>query len=311
MRTKKPFPKVLKIIIWAVLGLLLIVLITAGVGLLIIYHHTGTIISSGESRDYLLYIPDSYNPDTPAPLVIAIHGYAEWPGHQAQISHWNQLADEYGFIVVYPSGTNLPKRWRISGWADPGVDPLVDVIFISDLIDHLEGEYNIDPQRIYANGLSNGGGMSFMLLCYLSDRIAAVGFVSGAYLLPWESCNPCRPVPAIVFHGTADPIVPFEGGPSSSFELPFPNIPAWVATLAEQRGCAPSPVDLPEAGAVTGVQYTGCEEDAEVVFYTIHGGGHTWPGGEGMPEVITGITNYDIDATRLMWEFFQAHPLGE
>jgi len=311
MKSEKRLGKFLKTSLWVLVGLALLCAAAAGVGLLIIYHHNGTIVSSGESRDYLLYVPDSYNPQTPTPLVIAIHGYAEWPGHQAQISHWNQLAEEYGFIVVYPSGTNLPKRWRVSGWADSRVNPLIDVIFISDLIDHLEAEYNIDPQRIYANGLSNGGGMSFMLSCYLSDRIAAVGMVSGAYMLPWGACSPVRDVPAIVFHGTADPIVPFEGGPSPSFDLPFPNIPEWVGTLAQQRGCAVEPQDLPAVGAVTGVQYTDCNEGADVVFYTIAGGGHTWPGGEGMPEVITGITNYDIDATRLMWAFFQAHPLRE
>ncbi len=92
--------------------------------------------------------------------------------------------------------------------------------FISDLIDHLEGEYNVDPARIYANSLSNGGGMSFALSCKLSERNAAIGSVAGAYLLPWDICNPSRPVPVIVFHGNADPIVPFTGGLSRSFDIP-------------------------------------------------------------------------------------------
>ncbi len=77
----------------------------------------GSLVSSGEKRSYLLYVPDSYNPAKPTPLVITIHGFMQWPAHQARISRWNDLADEYGFIVVYPSGTGFPKHWRTYGAA--------------------------------------------------------------------------------------------------------------------------------------------------------------------------------------------------
>jgi polyhydroxybutyrate depolymerase len=264
----------------------------------------GSIVSSGVKRTYLLYVPKTYRPATPTPLVISIHGYAEWPAHQMQISNWNDLADRYGFIVVYPSGTGLPKRWRTRMEAG---DPQLDVTFISDLIDKLEGEYNLDPTRIYANGLSNGGGMSFVLSCKLAGRIAAIGTVSGAYLLPWDECQPSRPVPAIVFHGTGDPIVPYQGGPSRAFDLPFPFIPDWVATLAHRNGCSGDPLEIPAQGEVSGIQYKNCA--ADVIFYTIAGGGHSWPGGEPMPKFIVGHTTRDIDATRIMWDFFQQHPM--
>ena len=234
----------------------------------------------------------------------------EWPAHQAQISRWDDLAEEQGFLVVYPEGQGFPRRWRASGQADGSTDPMVDVVFISDLIEELAGQYNIDPARIYANGLSNGGGMSFLLGCRLADRIAAVGGVSGAYLYPLDDCQPSRPVPMIIFHGTADPIVPFLGGPSSSFDYPFPVIPEWVAARASLNGCSPSPEDLPPSGAASGVRYPGCDEGADVVFYTIDGGGHSWPGGEPLPEWITGTTTQDIDATRLMWEFFSQFSSG-
>ncbi len=142
-----------------------------------------------------------------------------------QISGWNDLAEEHGFLVVYPEGTGFPRRWRAGGW--PG-DPMADVVFISDLIDTLSAEYNIDPARIYANGLSNGGGMSFLLGCALSDRIAAIGGVAGAYALPLEDCLPSRPVPMIIFHGTVDAIVPYLGGPSEGSEFRLPVIPEWA-----------------------------------------------------------------------------------
>ncbi len=294
------------------LGSVLVLSIFLLVILVIVYQisdrSTGTLNSSGEKREYLLYLPESFDPTAPTPLVIAFHGFAEWPAHEAHISRWNDLADEKGFIVVYPSGTAYPKRWRTMGLTNTIDDPQIDVDFISNLIDHLSSSYNIDPARIYANGLSNGGGMSYLLACRLSDRVAAIGGVAGAYTYPIQNCSPSRPVPLIAFHGTADPIVPFMGGPSESFEVPFPNIPVWMAAWAERNHCAKT-TQLAEAGNVSGVAYTQCAQNAEVVFYTISGGGHTWPGGNPLPVWITGPTSTEIDATRVMWTFFEKHPL--
>lgn len=299
--------KILLRLVAGILGLLLLLVAAIAAAFLIANRTNGTLISSGEKRSYLLYVPKSYDPNTPTPLIISMHGFAEWPAHQAQISRWNDLADQQGFIVVYPAGTDFPLHWRTRGNAPPGQDPALDVQFISDLIDKLEGAYNIDPARIYANGLSNGGGMSFVLSCRLSERIAAVGMVAGAFVYPWEQCKPARPVPAILFHGTADPIVPYQGGPSRSFDLPFPAIPDFAAELARRNGCADTPEKIPPSGAVSGLRWTGCK--ADVIFYSVAGGGHTWPGGVPLPEFITGPTSPDIDATRVMWEFFSAHPL--
>jgi len=269
----------------------------------------GSLVALGEKRKYLLYVPKSYEAGKPTPLVISIHGYAEWPAHQMEQSGWNKLAEQYGFIVVYPSGLGLPKRWRIGGIPNRPSHPLPEVTFISGLIDKLADEYNIDPARIYANGFSNGGGMSFVLSCQLSERIAAIGSVAGAYLYPWSDCKPIRPVPAIVFHGTADPIVPYQGGPSRSFNLPFPSIPEWVETQARLHGCTSAPQILPAQGKVSGIVYEDCKTGAELVFYTIAGGGHVWPGSKPLPKFIVGQHNTDIDATRSMWVFFQQHPL--
>jgi polyhydroxybutyrate depolymerase len=274
---------------------------------LILDRTNGKIVSAGEKRLYLLYVPKSYDSSRPTPLVISIHGFSEWPAHQAQMTHWNNLAEEYGFIVVYPSGTGFPKRWRTR--VESGSAAMPDVTFISDLIDQLEGEYNIDPRRIYANGLSNGGGMSVLLACELSDRIAAIGTVAGAYSFAWSECPPSRPMPAIVFHGTADPIVPYLGGPSRDPNIPLPDIPAWVESLAQRNGCSGAVVEIPAHGEVSGIRYSDCTQNAEIIFYTIAGGGHSWPGGEPLPKWLVGHTTKDINATRAMWEFFQEHPL--
>jgi len=259
----------------------------------------GSMVSAGEEREYLLYVPRSYDRARPTPLVISMHGAGGWPVQQMELSRWNRVADENGFIVVYPSGKGGlgPRVWRER-----------DVQFISDLIDKLQAEYNIDRRRIYANGLSNGGGMSFVLSCTLADRIAAVGMVGAAHLLPWSWCKERRPMPMIAFHGTADSFAPYKGGMSWVASSPFANIPRWTANWARRNRCEPRPVESVAAADVMRREYPHCADDAAVVLYTIEGGGHTWPGGEPLPEWFAGRTTNSIDASRQMWVFFRAHP---
>jgi polyhydroxybutyrate depolymerase len=290
-----------------VMGLPITLALLGMLAFLVANRTNGSLVSSGKRRKYLLHVPRNYDPTKPAPLVISIHGYAEWPAHQMQISRWNELADREGFLVVYPCGTGFPLHWRTHEAPGSDSDPILDVRFISDLIDKLERTYNIDPARIYANGLSNGGGMSFVLSADLSERIAAIGMVSGAYFYSWEAYHPSRPVPAVIFHGTADQVVPFQGGPSRVFDLPFPCVPQWVETLAQRNGCPGVVESLPPSGEVSGVRYTDCA--AEVDFYTIAGGGHAWPGGKALPRIISGYATQNVDATRIMWDFFKRHPL--
>ena len=304
-KISKVFGKVIVSLFLIILGVLALGALTVAVLFSWLDKTNGKMVSSGQERTYLYHVPLTYDPAKPAPLVISIHGFAEWPAHQMQISGWNDLADKFGFIVVYPSGTRFPRRWQTRG------DSRRDVIFISDLIDELERQYNIDPRRIYANGLSNGGGMSYLLGCTLSDRISAVGGVSGAYAYPLEDCKPTRPVPMIAFHGTSDPIVPYQGEPARDSEVPLPNIPDWMAARAEINSCAASPTQLPAHGEVSGIKYSGCAHGADVIFYTIQGGGHAWPGGEPMPAWIVGYTTQDINATQVMWEFFSQFSIGD
>ena len=207
-----------------------------------------------------------------------MHGAVLWGAAHQDISQWNRVADAKGSS----SSTRLdvsgdgPRHWE----ATPNGEASRDVTFIADLIDTLGRTYNIDPARIYANGLSNGGGMSFVLSCTLSDRIAAVGMVASAQLLPWSSCTDDRPVPMIAFHGTADRVTPYHGG-KMRWVAPqtFPSAPGWTANWARRNRCAPTPIESRIAADVTRPEYTECAGDAAVVLYTIEGGGHTWPGG--------------------------------
>lgn len=96
------------------LGILALIVLIGTISWLVLNRTNGEIISGGEKRRYLLYVPESYDPAVLTPLVINIHGFAQWPANQMQVSQWNELADQYGFIVVYPSGTGFPLRWRVS-----------------------------------------------------------------------------------------------------------------------------------------------------------------------------------------------------
>jgi polyhydroxybutyrate depolymerase len=226
-----------------------------------------------------------------------------------EMSQWNVVADEHGFIVVYPSGAGGrgPRAWHVGG----GEMSARDVRFIAELIDTLKASYNIDPTRIYADGLSNGGGMAFLLSCTMSDRIAAVGLVASAQFLPWSECQGQRPVPMIAFHGTEDRYTPYHGGTSwVARDHVFPSIPGFTASWARRNRCGAKPVESAVAADVTRLEYTGCANDASVVLFTIHGGGHTWPGGGPMPEWFAGSTSRSVDASREAWAFFRAHPLS-
>lgn len=268
----------------------------------------GTIVSSGQEREYLLYVPKSYYRGRPTPLVISLHPAMSWPSSQMNISQWNRVADEQGFIVVYPAGTGGgPKTWFMEGRRTPSRMP--DVVFIAELIQTLETSYSIDPNRIYADGLSNGGGMAFALSCTLSDRIAAVGMVSAARSLEWSWCADRRPVPMIAFHGTADRVVPYDGGRTPVGPDVFPSVPGFTASWARRNRCRPNPIESAAAADVTRLEYTDCADDAGVVLFTVRGGGHQWPGGKPLPEFLVGRYSRSIDATSQMWAFFREHPL--
>jgi polyhydroxybutyrate depolymerase len=271
--------------------------------------NNGSFISSGVKREYLLYVPKSYDRSRPTPLIISLHGAGLWGAAQRDMSRWNDVADREGLIVVYPSGAG---RRVVRVWHEgvrPGLSP--DVKFIAALIDTISAHYNIDPARVYANGLSNGGGMSFALSCSLSDRIAAVGLVASAQFLPFKWCTDRHPVPMINFHGTAD-LAPYKGGTSwvAPNGMRHQNQLTFTANWAQRNRCALSAVGSAVAVDVTRRTYTHCANDADVVLYTIRGGGHTWPGGGPMPEWFVGTTTRSIDASSLMWAFFRAHPLA-
>jgi len=271
--------------------------------------------SGGMQRGYLLYVPSSYDPAWSMPLVISLHGFSSNPAGQKYLSRWEKLAEKENFIVVYPQGTSSPLRWNASG--DVGTGQVDDAAFIRDLLANLRQLLNIDQSRIYVNGMSNGGAMTARLACEMANVFAAAGIVSGPPVNIPGGCHPTRPVPLIAFYGTADPLVKYNGGKADSslitrlIRLPthraaLPPVKPWIEAWAQRNGCHLTPQILPGRGDTSGVRYTGCQQEAEVVFYTIDGGGHTWPGGS---PIFVGKTSHSIDATSEMWGFFKTHAM--
>jgi polyhydroxybutyrate depolymerase len=266
----------------------------------------GELISSGETRKYLLHVPESYEPSVPAPLVISLHGAFLWPRSQMRISGWNELAEKEGFIVVYPKAHGFPAVWRM----EPGEALATEIRFFADLIDELSQDFNIDPARVFANGYSNGAAMTITLACGLPERIAAFGMVA-VPVLPWEWCPDPRPAPVIVFSGTRDPFVPYEGGEHILATEAMLSMREWLSLWGQRNACNADPVDTTLGLDLAVRQYLGCAQGTAVTLYSLEGAGHIWPGGMRFPGDLAGPYSASVDATQVMWAFFQNHALTQ
>lgn len=256
----------------------------------------------GLERNAAVHVPAAYDPKVPAALVLSFHGFTSNAAGQALLSQMTEASDERGFIVVYPNGTgNSWNGGKCCGTAaSAGVD---DVGFVSALIDELAAQYCIDPGRVFATGMSNGGFLSHRLGCELSGKIAAIAPVAGVLGIPFENCQPARKVPVMHFHGTSDLLVPYGGGGLTT----YPSVADSVARWRQIDGCSDALTVTHDQGDSQCLSAQECADGAEVVLCTVDGGGHTWPGGTPVPGF--GKTTMDLDATNAMLDFFEKHPM--
>lgn len=277
---------------------------------------TRSFIHDGILRQYLLYVPSAYNTsEGDWPLVINYHGFTSSAALQMSVhSKMNFIADTAHFLVAYPQGLvvqDLVSGVSGTGWNIPGLYNAShdDVAFTDSLIDHVDVDFRVDLERVHVTGWSNGSEMVFYLACKLPYRIASVAGVSGlmSYNL-LDSCDVERPFSTLLMHGTADPIYPFTGFPN--FTPSAPTIPLFWAS---HNNCLDSIVtELPDINTtdnctVTLIEYVNCDS-AEVLFYRINNGGHAWPGGPYIPGIL-GNTNYDINGSSEIWNFFKRNPM--
>lgn len=269
------------------------------------FRTNGELTSGKTRRRYLLHVPDGLDPSRSVPLVVVIHGFMQSPAHQAEMSRWDEVADVEGFITVYPMGTGIPLRWAAHEPVASSQATRDHVDFIRRLVETICETHAIDPGRIYACGMSNGGGLASVLACELPDVFAAVGSVAGLYTYPADQAAGGRPVPLIAFHGALDRIVPMTGG-VRRLRYGVPAVADWMDAYARRCGCTVR-TSHRLGESLDQVRYSGGPDDMEVVWYTLRDGGHTWPGGVPLPEAITGPTSDAIDATQAIWEFFTRH----
>ncbi|GAA2569756.1 hypothetical protein GCM10010435_49820 [Winogradskya consettensis] len=255
---------------------------------------TRTLTSAGLTRSYNLHVPAGYRGDTPTPLVFAFHGRTRTAEYQEQLTGMSALPA----IVAYPqgtTGTDGEPSWQGAPYSS-GAD---DVRFTSDLIDRLEQDLCVDPARVYVSGKSNGGGFAGLLACRLADRIAAAAPVSGAFYPQGGDCDPTRGVPIIDFHGGRDTTIPYAGEPAKG----LPSIPRWLDAWAVRNSCGDAATVEPAPGVHHEV-WSDCGSDLE--HWKIDDLGHTWPSTTPNNDSATPTV---LDATPLIWDFFQAHPL--
>jgi polyhydroxybutyrate depolymerase len=275
-------------------------------------------IVNGVNRTYYYYIPTSYDGSKPVPLVFDIHGGGSNGLAQWSSSRFDRFAEKEGFICVAPN-------------ARAGIWTADDVAFFSAMIDRMTEEYNIDTRRIYACGISNGGMMTTYLAYNLSDRIAAVGLLSG-WVPSLLGALP-RPMTVIMFGGSEESTTgpPFRNlVPSmltiadalvdqlhcdqepeitewpSTAELDLDNLPYWMTAEDAELLHSVHPT------SVTRYAWSGGIYGTEVIVYAVWGGGHGWPGGtQYVVPTTVGWMTYLIDATELLWEHFKKHALPE
>ena len=270
----------------------------------------------GQTRTYWAYVPSSYTSGIKTPLVLVLHGGGGNAKLAAYMTGFANLAEEEGFICVFPNGTGMFKDKLLTWNADSccgyaAENDIDDVGFIDTVLDELCEGYSIDETRIYATGMSNGAMMSYRLGCELSHRFAAIAPVAGA--LNCE-CAPSAPLSVVKLHGTDDEYVRYEGGVPIVQTDKVPRVDRSVAYSVDfwtrNNGCMATPTERIDEDSYKIETYSGGRLGTEVKFYTLRGFGHAWPGGNKGREDADDPT-CEVDATSVIWEFFKAHPKQE
>ncbi|MFN8052117.1 MAG: PHB depolymerase family esterase [Acidimicrobiales bacterium] len=258
---------------------------------------TRTVTVKGVEREYMVAVPTTAT-GAAAPVILNFHGSSSNMVEQAAYSQLAQQGTPRGYVVVTPQGSGTPRGWSLRGPGD-------DDAFVDAILADLATGACIDTHRVYAVGISNGSAYAALLACRAPYRIAAVGMVAAT--LP-SLCPVDHPVPALAFHGTADPVVPYGGGMVNGERLGVqaPGAEGAIAQWAQRNGCGAEAREVSYAADVVWRSWTGCRDDASVEFYSVVGGGHTWPGGIPIPRL--GATTASISATATFLDFFDHLP---
>ncbi len=266
----------------------------------------------GRERTFIVYVPESVNWIEPVAIVFVFHGGTGNAESAIRMSGFNDVADVNGFVVVYPNGTGRLSGDKLLTWnggaccgyaQEADVD---DVGFVRAIVADLQTLVEIDRKRIYATGMSNGGILSHRLACEAADLLAAVAPVAGTLNL--SDCQPSQPVSVIEFHGTDDQHILYDGGsgPKALVSVDFNSVPNSIEFWISADECS-AEAQVESFADIRHEAWTGCAGSTAVELYTVVGGGHSWPGGQG-GLVGSAQPTMTISASQLIWDFFAVHP---
>jgi polyhydroxybutyrate depolymerase len=279
---------------------------------------SGEIEVGGLKRTYLLHTPPGLRKDEAVPLVLVFHGGSGTGEGMEKLTRFSALADREKLVVVYPDG--IGKNWndgRVVPTSKAHREKIDDLAFVSALLDTLGKDQSIDPKRIFATGVSNGGIFSHYLAANLAPRIAAIAPVVGGIADPFfKRFHPDRPVSVFIVQGTKDPVVPYEAGWVARNRGKIIATEEAVNLWVRHNGCDAKPAtgtladkDPKDGCIVQWSRWSKGRDKTEVLLYKIDGGGHTWPGGpQYLPVSVIGKVCRDFDATQTIFEFFKDHP---
>jgi polyhydroxybutyrate depolymerase len=226
-----------------------------------------------------------------------------------------ELARREGYILVCPEG--FERHWNdgrdIRTWR-AHVEGIDDVGFLMALIDQLSFQYAIDPDKIFATGISNGGQMSYRLACERSGILSGIAPVVASMAITLE-CNPTDPVSVLVINGTEDPLVPYEGGEIRAIRRGLGTvrptsevIQFWAghnSCEGEAQRYLESDRDPTDGTRIWHIEHEGCSNNTRVTLYKVEGGGHTWPGAnQYLPQFLIGRLSQDMIASEIIVDFF-------
>jgi len=280
--------------------------------------YTFSIVHDGLTRLYRVHVPQRYSAATPASLVLAFHGGGGDMNYMATDKYYGLIskADAEGFVVLFPNGFSKLNSGKLATWnagtccasaRDENVD---DVGFVRKIIDNTTRQLNIDRNRIYATGMSNGGMMAYRLACEMADTFKAIAAVAGTDNT--TRCTPKVPISILHIHAKNDDHLLYNGGAGKTFRdtskvSDFISVPVTIAKWVKLNNCNPTPQRVLETPGAFCEKYSHCQGNVAVELCVTESGGHSWPGGTKTRG--DEPTSKAISANDVMWTFFTATPI--
>ena len=259
-----------------------------------------SLLYQNQIREYILYIPQSYNEDTPLPVMLNFHGFGGTASDFVETADMRSLAENENFIIVYPQGTLLGgfPHWNSSAPSSDNKSSVDDIGFVEKMIENISSTYSINEKRVYAAGYSNGGFLSYYLACN-SKKFAAIGSVAGTMIDDsYQNCNAQVPTAMINIHGTNDEVVPYNGDAYASTSIA--DVVNWWKNF---NSCFNEDIITNQNGSIEQQIYYDDSGNPYVQHIKINNGGHYWSdkldfNGKNTSELIWDfVSQFNIDGT--------------